>query len=52
MDRLIPHEFDENFDYLADVNYAEYDKNLPKLKEKSIAYLEENLGGKYLEKRK
>lgn len=50
MDRLIPHEFDENFDYLANVDYEKYDKNIGELKEKSIVYLEENVGGKHIEK--
>ena len=44
MDRLIPHEFDEEFNYLEEIDYTEYEKKINELKEKSINYLKNNLG--------
>lgn len=44
MDRLIPYEFDENFDYLQEVDYTEYEELIEKQKNKSIKYLKESLG--------
>ena len=43
-DRLIPFEFDDSFDYLADIDYSEYEKILPKLRKKANKYLDENVG--------
>lgn len=45
-DRLIPYKFDPNYNYLAEVDYSNYDKYLPKLKEKSIKYLKNNIVAK------
>lgn len=42
-DRLIPYKFEPNYNYLEDVDYSNYDKHLPKLKEKSIKYLKNNI---------
>ncbi len=44
MDRLIPYEFNEEFDYLAEIDYKEYDENIKKLKEKSYKYIEDSIG--------
>lgn len=38
-DRLIEPTFDDNFDYLSDVNYSKYDINLKKLQKQSLDYL-------------
>lgn len=43
-DRLLPFEFDSNYNYLKNVDYSYYDKYLPSLKEKSTKYLKNNLG--------
>ncbi len=40
MDRLIPFDFDEKFDYLADVDYSSYDKTLDELKDKANNFLD------------
>lgn len=40
---LIPFEFDDNFDYLRDVNYKGYDEKMKKLKEKALTYINENI---------
>lgn len=42
--RLIIPDFDDNFDYLRSVDYKQYDKNLIRLKNKSVNYLIEALG--------
>lgn len=42
-DRLIPHEFDDNFDYLKNVDYSNYDKTLKKLQKKANDFLDKNL---------
>ena len=42
-DRLIPFEYNEKFDYMQDVNYADYDKNIEDLKEKANLYIEKNI---------
>lgn len=42
-DRLIPYNFDTKFDYMKNVDYTKYDKNLPILKKKSINYLKDSL---------
>lgn len=51
MERLIPYEFDDNFDYLAPIDYSNYNKSIKALKEKSIKYLQKSLEYSY-EKRK
>lgn len=47
MDRLIPYEFDDNYDYLKDVNYSEYETLLPKLQKKAEKYINDNIGVYY-----
>ena len=42
-DRLIPYTFDETYNYLSSVDYSEYDSNLPKLKKKSIDYINKEI---------
>lgn len=49
---LIPYTFDDNFNYLQEVDYSNYDKTVPLLKRKSLAYLENNLEDKKNEKNK
>lgn len=41
--RLMPFEFDPNYNYLEKIDYSNYDKFLPALKKKSIDYLKDNL---------
>ena len=41
--RLIPYDFDDNFNYLQDVDYSNYKENIDILKKKSIDYLRESL---------
>lgn len=41
--RLIPYTFEEDFNYLQEVDYTNYDIVLPKLKEKSIKYIDLNI---------
>ena len=43
MNRLIPYEYDRNFDYLQDINYQNYDKNLKRLQKKAKKYIKENI---------
>lgn len=43
MEQLIPPVFDDTFDYLKEVDYTEYHKNLKKLKKESLDYLKESL---------
>ncbi|WP_313467720.1 polysaccharide pyruvyl transferase family protein [Streptococcus parasuis] len=43
MDRLIPFNFDPNFNYLSDVDYSQYDVKLNPQKIKSIEYIKENI---------
>ncbi len=38
-DRLIEPTFDDNFDYLSEVNYSKYDVSLKKLQKQSLDYL-------------
>ena len=42
-DRLIAAKFDNDFNYLASVNYKDYEEKLPILQSKSIKYLKESL---------
>lgn len=44
MGRLTPCDFDENFDYLSEVGYEEYDKNIKELKEKSYEFIKNSIG--------
>lgn len=46
LDRLIEPNFNNDEDYEKDVNYADYDKNLPELREKSLEYLKKALDEK------
>lgn len=43
-ERLVPYEFEENKDYLEEVNYEKYDIYLKEYKEKSLDYLRKSLG--------
>ena len=43
MDRLMPYEFDDNIDYLEDIDYSDYDKKLAKLQQKAIKYIDEQI---------
>ena len=52
MDRLIPYEFDDKFDYMSQPNFIDSDKKLFKLKEKSIKFLNDNVRGFNYETRK
>lgn len=42
-DRLISMDFDNNFDYLQEKNYKNYERLLHIMRQKSMAYLDENL---------
>ena len=48
--RIIKYEFNDVFDYLADVDYTNYEKNLPLLRERAERFLDENVVKKYNEK--
>lgn len=43
MDRLIPHIFDENFDYMKDIDYSKYNEKVNKLSKISEDYLRKSL---------
>ena len=43
-DRLIKYEFDENFDYLAKVDYSKYEKLLPEEQKQADEYLKRTIG--------
>lgn len=47
MERLIPFDYDENKDYLNNVNYEEYDKELPKLQQKAKNFIKESIITEY-----
>ena len=49
MDRLIPYEFDSNYDYLQDVDYSNYEKKVAQLREKSMNYIKQNIEEYYNE---
>lgn len=49
MNRLIECKYDEKFDYLQNVDYTEYDKNLPILKVKAKKYIKNNIEEYYNE---
>lgn len=42
-DRLIPYEFDENFDYMKKTDYSGYEKTLPNLQKKAYKFINENI---------
>lgn len=42
-DQLIEPNFDDNFEYLNDINYCKYEENLKKLRNSSINFLEKSL---------
>ena len=44
LDRLIPYKFDEDFNYLANINYDNYERNLKRLKEEAKDFLMKNIG--------
>jgi hypothetical protein len=46
MDRLIPYDFDDSYDYLTSIDYSNYEKKLVELREQSINYLKNSLGDK------
>ena len=46
LDRLIAYDFDNDFNYLKEVNYSEYNNQIEKLKIEAIKYLIESVGGK------
>lgn len=52
MERLVPYDFDENFDYLKEVDYSEYEITLKKLQEKAQNFLKENVEDFYNESSK
>lgn len=47
--RLIPIAFNDNYNYLAPVNYEAYEKNLPKLRKKANEYIEREIVKPYEE---
>lgn len=52
MDRLIPYDFKEDFDYMKNVDYSEYDINLKKLRDKAYKYIKNNVEDYYNETKK
>lgn len=50
-DRFIDYSYDPNFDYLQEVDYKAYSKNLKALQKKATKYIEENME-KYYQKEK
>lgn len=46
-DRLIPIDFNTQFDYLAPVDYKEYEQNLPKLQKKAEDYINKEIVKRY-----
>lgn len=42
-DRLMPYKFDNDYNYLKDINYTNYEKNLKDIKAKSINFIKENI---------
>lgn len=41
--RLIPYDFDDEYNYLTDVDYSKYEIELPILQEKAKKYIEDNI---------
>ena len=48
-ERLIPYDFDSNYDYLKNVNYDNYSKELSKLQANAERYINKNIGDVYFE---
>lgn len=48
-DRLIPYAFDDNYDYMKNVNYNNYITELKKLQLKAEKYINKNIGDVYFE---
>lgn len=46
LDRLIAYDFDNDFDYLQDIDYSKYDNQIKELRMEAINYLKESVGGK------
>ena len=51
-DRLIPYDFKEDFDYMKNVDYSEYDTNLKKLRDRAYKYIKNNVEDYYNETKK
>ena len=43
LERLTPFEFDDNKDYLEEVNYEKYDSSVDELKNKAFDYINKNI---------
>ena len=52
LDRLIAYDFDNNFNYLKDVDYSEYNNQIKELQMEAIKYLRESVGGRENENNK
>lgn len=48
-DRLIPYDFNNKLDYMKDVNYSRYNKELAKLQAHAEKYIRKNIGDVYFE---
>ena len=48
-DRLIVDSFNDSFDYIKEVDYSDYNDELPKLQKKAENYLERNIQGEEIE---
>lgn len=48
-ERLIPYDFDSNYDYLKNVNYDNYSRELSKLQANAERYINKNIGDVYFE---
>lgn len=44
LERLIPYEFDDKLDYLNNIDYTQYERELPKLKDKAKKYINNYIG--------
>lgn len=44
-DRLLPYDFDDDYNYFCDVDYKKYEKKLPILKKKAIDFIDKNVIG-------
>lgn len=47
LDRLLPADFDDSYDYLMDIDYSNYEKLLAELKNRSLNYITENVKDYY-----
>lgn len=43
LDKLIPYDFDDNFNYLGDIDYSKYDEQIKKLREDAVKYLVDSI---------